>query len=97
MFNVCLYIVVCLVIFYFITGITRGLHWYHDSSYWTVNIIVCPSWEEPPRHVNNFAVLLVNIRSLTVEECEEVMSTLRKEHIGNKWNIWLELLSPIVY
>ena len=59
----CLYIVVCLVIFCFITGITRGvswdcdrgLHWYRDSSYWTVNI-----------------------RSSTVEEYKDVMSTLKE-------------------
>ena len=61
----------CLVIFCFITGETRGVSWYRDSSYWTVNI-----------------------RSSTVEEYKDVMSTLRKEHTENKWNIWLELLSP---
>ena len=60
----------CLVIFCFITGITRGVSWDRDGSYWTVNL-----------------------RSSTVEECEDVMSRLKKEHTENKWRMILKSLS----
>ena len=68
----------CLVIFCFITGITRGVswdcdrnfRWSHDSSNWTVNL-----------------------RSSTVEECEDVMSRLKKEHTENEWSMILKSLS----
>ena len=68
----------CLVIFCFITGITIGVSWYHDRGF---------RWD---RDSSNWTV---NLRSSTVEECEDVMSRLKKEHTENEWSMILKSLS----
>ena len=68
----------CLVIFCFITGETRGVSWYRDrDSHWYCDSSFCT----------------VNLRSSTVEECEDVMSRLKKEHTENEWSMILNSLS----
>ena len=48
------------------------------------------SWDKRSYH----SYWTVNLRSSTVEECEDVTSRLRKEHTEKKWMMSLESLSP---